>query len=104
MGFRQWMMLTGSVRPQDVDELRAEIEELRRRSKQDLHGEVNDAMIHSLVSENRELALYVSTIFRVLVFRNIISRAELAKLIDAVDEEDGRKDGRYDGNIKDSVP
>jgi hypothetical protein len=100
MGYLRMLLLGNLGQQMDIEEQREQIDELRQRMKRNLHGEVNDALIQSLASENKELALYIATIFRVLVAKNIISPSELTGLIDAVDKEDGRQDGRYEGDVK----
>jgi len=58
-----------------------------------------DRKINALVAENAELKLYLASIIRLLTAKGVVSDEELRAMVDAVDAEDGRSDGRLDGAI-----
>jgi hypothetical protein len=62
----------------DTDPIRAQLDELR--------------------AANGELRLYVATLFRVLETKGIIGRDDLAKLVEQIDQADGRRDNALDGD------
>jgi hypothetical protein len=71
--------LKNSPRPTDADPLRAEIASLRLA--------------------NSELKLYVATLFRILLLKGVIGRDELVKLVEQIDQEDGRSNKAFEGDI-----
>src|SRR4051794_25594398 len=80
-----------------IAELRSDVDKLKRQQSRD--PDPLRQGIHELRQANGELKLYVATLFRILEMKGIIAREELVRLIDQVDEEDGRKDKSYDGEV-----
>jgi hypothetical protein len=54
-------------------------------------------VISQLHEENAELKLYVAVLARMLITKGICSVQELSALLDSVDREDGRPDGKLTG-------
>lgn len=52
-----------------------------------------------LQAENDELRLYLAAIVRLLTSKGIVSREELQRVVDVIDAEDGKQDGRYRGSV-----
>ena len=50
--------------------------------------------------ENDELRLYLVAVVRLLISKGIVSGEEMRKLVDAIDAEDGMRDGRYKGKLE----
>jgi hypothetical protein len=78
---------------EDIDRLRREID---GAYKKDLS---QDQRIDALQAENGELKLYLVAVLRLLTAKGAISTEELTAMVHAVDVEDGKQDGKYDGNI-----
>jgi hypothetical protein len=45
------------------------------------------------------MKLYVAAISRLLVSKGVITVGEVASFVDAVDSDDGRKNGRFNGRL-----
>jgi len=86
---------------QDVEEgvakLRFELN-TRRRVQQDVDRDQDERMAE-LVSENAELKLYLATLARLLIAKQVVTREEFSRFVDIIDRSDGVADGRYDGEI-----
>jgi hypothetical protein len=79
-----------------IAELRSEVGKLKRQQPRDADPLRQE--LHELRRANGELKLYVATLFRILEMKGIIAREELARLVDQIDEEDGRRDNSYSGD------
>jgi hypothetical protein len=79
-----------------IARLRSEVDKLKREQPLDVDP-LRQAM-HELRQTNGELKLYVATLFRILEMKGIIAREDLARLVDQIDEEDGRRDNSYSGD------
>lgn len=98
MGWGRYFLLGDLGQQLDLADQRNEIASLRdelRRSR--AHGAVGDTA--QLQAENDELRLYLAAIVRLLTSKGIISREELRQVVDLVDAEDGRHDGKYTGRV-----
>ena len=73
----------------EAADARAELQALRRSG-----GGANDVDVERLQHALEELALATKTLQRMLVQKGVCSPGELEALIDRVDREDGRADGR----------
>jgi hypothetical protein len=52
-----------------------------------------------LSAENSELKLYLASTVRLLVAKNVITSAELAQLVESLDQADGKIDKRFTGEV-----
>ena len=73
---------------------RAEIAQLRREAAAAESGQDDLVDIDQLEDVLGELALSIKTLQRVMVQKNLVSKAEFAAILKAVDIEDGVEDGR----------
>ncbi len=64
----------------------------RRRLREDV-----DARVKALEDDLGEMALFVRTLYRVLVEKGSIDRAAFLEAMKAVDASDGAADGKYTG-------
>jgi len=78
----------------EIDSLRAELQ----RSRASAGGGAAD--IARLQAENDELRLYLAAVVRLLISKGVVSREEMKQVVDAVDAEDGVRDGRYKGKVE----
>lgn len=98
MGWGRYLLLGDLGQQLDLADQRDEIENLRdelRRSRARSPG--ND--MGQLQAENDELRLYLAAIVRLLTSKGIVSREELQRVVDVIDAEDGKQDGRYRGSV-----
>jgi hypothetical protein len=84
----------------DLVEHIAEIKILQQRLNKTAkcQASVGDEL-RRLIAENNELKLYVATIFRLLLDKEIINLEEVEALVSAIDREDGAEDGRRKGPV-----
>jgi len=86
----------------DIEDQKREIEDLRRRMHSDAraHAPADLARrVAELEKENDELRLYLASLVRYLGNKGVLQKDEFARLVEAVDAEDGKADGRYGGEI-----
>lgn len=98
MGWGRYLLLGDLGQQLDLADQRTEIENLRdelRRSR----AQSPEGSVAQLQAENDELRLYLSALTRLLISKGIVSREELRKVVDIIDEEDGKRDGRYKGSV-----
>ncbi len=101
MGWGRFLLLGNLGQQLDIQDQNQEIQNLRRElvmSRASAGGGKED--FERLQAENDELRLYLAAVVQLLVSKGVISRDELRRVVDAVDAEDGEKDGRYNGPLK----
>ena len=82
-----------------ISALNQEVARLKQAARASSASDAIQAQLDELRATNGELRLYVAVLFRVLKLKGIIEREELAKLIEQIDDEDGRRDKAYAGDI-----
>lgn len=87
------MLLLGNVGQQlDIGDLNREIGAMRSAVSQNVDVDREQARcLERLAAENRELKLYLATVVRLLVAKGVLSPAEVATAVDAVEPETQRK-------------
>jgi hypothetical protein len=60
---------------------------------------VEQAFEH-LQAENDELRLYLTAIVRLLISKGVVTNDEMRRVVDAIDAEDGTRDGKYKGRVE----
>lgn len=101
MGWGRFLLLGDLGQQLDLADQKSEIENLRnelRGSRAAGHGDAG--AIERLQAENDEMRLYVAAIVRLLISKGIVSREEMRQVVDAVDAEDGTRDGGYRGKME----
>jgi len=84
----------------DIEDTERDVSHLKREIAGAFQKDMSqDRKINALVAENAELKLYLASIIRLLTAKGVVSDEELRAMVDAVDAEDGRSDGRLDGAI-----
>lgn len=84
----------------DIADVESEVQRIRRDLRTAGNTDsVQDEQIEILVRENAELKLYLSAVVRLLLQKEVVSRAELETIVKELDAEDGEVDGKYDGPI-----
>ena len=100
MGWGRTLLLGDIGNRMDIADTEDEI----RRIKRELGGGYNkdlsqDTKIKALEAENMELKLYLSSVIRILVNKNVLTHEELNTMVGLIDAEDGNVDGKYNGPI-----
>ena len=98
MGWGRYLLLGDLGQQLDLADQRDEIESLRDELRRNRAGSQTGDLAR-LQAENDELRLYLAAIVRLLTSKGVIRKEELQKVVDAIDTEDGRRDGRYEGNL-----
>jgi hypothetical protein len=100
MGWGQMILLDDIGQQHDLAEHIAEIGVLRQRlNKASMRQASSADELRRLTVENNELKLYVSTIFRLLLDKEIFTLDEIEAVVREVDCEDGVEDGRRKGPV-----
>ena len=95
------MFLLGNVGQQlDISDLAHDLQrviaEINRQEGVDEHLKRS---FERIARENHELRLYMAATTRLLVAKGLVTPAELADMVNAVDGSDGQTDGRYTGGL-----
>jgi hypothetical protein len=101
MGWGRYFLLGNLGQQLDLQDQKSEIDNLRdelQRSRAYSGGSVAD--IRQLQAENDELRLYLAAVVRLLISKGVVSREEMKQVVDAVDAEDGVRDGKYKGKVE----
>ena len=100
MGWGRWLLLGDLGQQWDLEDQQSELNELRSRlrAKRRSMQAITD-QLEELQRENEELKLYLAAMIRLMTAKGIASKEEIFALVDAIDEGDGMKDGRYTGKI-----
>lgn len=96
------MLLLGDIGQQlDIEEQKEEIKALRARLTSVSPGATASTRqkLARLEEENDRLRLYLATLIRYLIGKQVVDREEFGKLVDAVDIEDGSPNGGYKGKL-----
>ena len=100
MGWGRTLFLGDIGNRLDIEDTERDIGSLKREIRGAFHTDMSqDKKIYTLISENAELKLYLASVIRLLVTKDMISPEELAAVVAKVDAEDGSVDGQYDGEI-----
>ncbi|HEY1375772.1 MAG TPA: hypothetical protein VGF55_03225 [Gemmataceae bacterium] len=90
-----WM----SSQNRKVADLRREVDRLKESARSAAGADPGRAEPEQLRAAVGELRLCVAVLFRVLVTKGVIGRDDLAKLVEQVDDEDGRRDKSHAGPV-----
>ena len=100
MGWGRTLFLGDIGNRLDIEDTERDIGSLKREIRGAFHKDMSqDKKIDTLISENAELKLYLASVIRLLVTKDMISPEELAAVVEKVDAEDGSVDGQYDGEL-----
>ncbi len=96
MGWGRWFLLGDFGQQLDLSDYQRELQELRSQVRMKVRDTDSiDDRVKELQRENDELKLYVAAMLRLLTTKGIATKNEISALVDAIDESDGVKDGRY---------
>ena len=100
MGWGRTLLLGDIGNRLDIEDTERAIGSLKQRLSAAVRKDMTqDEFLHDLRRENAELKLYLASVIRMLVSKGMITEEELSAVVDAVDAEDGRLDGRYEGTV-----
>jgi hypothetical protein len=101
MGWGRYLLLGDLGQQLDLADQKAEIDQMReemRRSRSSDSGA--SGLLEHVQAENDELRLYLAAVIRILISKRIVTKEEMARIIDAVDASDGTADGRFTGDLR----
>jgi hypothetical protein len=101
MGWGKLFFVGEVLQQLDMANQKREIANLRdelQKNRGSSGGAAGD--LASLQAENDELRLYLAAVVRLLISKGIISQEEMKQVVDAVDAEDGVRDGKYKGRVE----
>jgi ATP-dependent exoDNAse (exonuclease V) beta subunit len=100
MGWGKWLLLGDLGQQLDLSAQQEEIEHLKKQleSRSSASATIKQRL-KDLERENDEMKLYLATIFRLLVSKNLASAEEIKALVSAIDREDGTEDLRHEGQV-----
>jgi hypothetical protein len=100
MGWGRTLFLGDIGNRLDIDDVEREVSDLKRAITGEYQRDMSqDQKIAKLIEENAEIKLYLAALIRLLTAKGSISKQDLQSIVAAVDAEDGRQDGKYDGKI-----
>ena len=100
MGWGRFLLLGDLGQQFDLDDQKAEIEQLRNELNQRRNSSLDSpGQIRMLQNENDELRLYLAALVRILVSKGVITPEQLKQVVETIDTEDGSSDGKHAGKI-----
>lgn len=102
MGWGRMLLLGDLGQQLDLHDQKQEIDSLRRElrsasASRATHG--LDQRVAQLERENDELRLYLAALIRHLTAKGVVNAIDLRGIVRAIDAEDGKVDGSYEGEI-----
>jgi hypothetical protein len=101
MGWGRYFFLGDLGQQFDLEDQKSEIENLRIEMSQNRYSSQNvEQAFEHLQAENDELRLYLTAIVRLLISKGVVTNDEMRRVVDAIDAEDGTRDGKYKGRVE----
>ena len=94
MGWGRMLLLGNWGQQMDIEDQREELERLRQNMASSIRGGVDAPHLRKDLDETR---LYTVALMRLLVTKGVLSNDEVRAMVDAIDREDGKADGRASG-------
>lgn len=100
MGWGRTLLLGDMGNRLDISDCEADIRVLKE-SLMAIHQEENevDSELHALQMENNELKLYIASLMRLLISKNVLTKEEIQGMVDIIDGEDGAMDRKARGDL-----
>ncbi|MFC1764929.1 hypothetical protein ACFL6U_23015 [Planctomycetota bacterium] len=100
MGWGRTLFLGDIGNRLDIEDTEHDIHQLKQKLARTQNKDAaHEQLIKELIVEQAQMKLYLASIARLLLAKGHISREELEAMVDAIDAEDGRTDGLYQGKI-----
>lgn len=100
MGWGRTLLLGDMGNRLDISDCEADIRVLKE-SLMAIHQEENevDSELHAVQMENNELKLYIASLMRLLISKNVLTKEEIQGMVDIIDGEDGAMDRKARGDL-----
>jgi len=100
MGWGRTLLLGDIGNRLDIEDTENDIAHLKHQLATAFHKDMTqDQKLDALVNENAELKLYLASLIRLLLTKNLLAREELETMVATLDAEDGHADGRHQSPI-----
>jgi len=100
MGWGRTLFLGDIGNRLDIEDTERDIAALKRKiQRRHQSDQSQDKAIQRLEAENEELKLYLTSLVRLLMRKDVLSKEELETMVAVIDAEDGRQDGKSSGAI-----
>jgi hypothetical protein len=100
MGWGRTLLLGDIGNRLDIKDTENDIARLKRQISGSFRKDMSqDRKLDALAAENAELKLYLAATIRLLTAKDIVTVKELKAMVDAIDAEDGRKGGKFSGEM-----
>ena len=100
MGWGRTILLGDIGNRLDIADCEKMLEELYREgTRKNRQNESQDQRIAALEKENGELMLYLAVLARLLISKDVFTAEEFRRLVEVIDNEDGKADGQYEGDL-----
>jgi hypothetical protein len=100
MGWGRTLLLGDIGNRMDIEDTERDVKNLQSQlNRVKRNDNSQEKLIENLVAENSELKLYLASIIRLLVKKDIVSTQEIETMVKILDIEDGKKDDSYDGKL-----
>lgn len=100
MGWGRTLLLGDIGNRLDIEDTECDIADLKHQLAGAFRKDMTqDQKIDALVNENAELKLYLASLIRLLLAKNLLTRRELESMVATLDAEDGQPDGRHQGPL-----
>jgi hypothetical protein len=88
MGWGRTLLLGDIGAQLNIDDVEAEVEQVRQHleMQEDKYGSQDQAIVQ-LQRQNHELKIYIATLVRLLVAKNVVTNQELSKFVNLLDPE-----------------
>lgn len=100
MGWGRMLLLGDLGQQLDIRDTQRVLGQMADQLRQGQHFDRDVARnVNELSRENAELKLYVAALAHLLVAKGVVTRAELAEVVNIIDRSDGKADGGLTGKI-----
>ena len=100
MGWGRTLLLGDVGNRLDIGDCEDKIAELyREAARKNRKNTSQDAAIAQLEFENEQLKLYMASLVRILVSKDVFTNDEFKRFVDIIDGEDGVRDGRTSSTV-----
>ena len=100
MGWGRTFLLGDIGNRLDISDCEADVRVLKESLMQIHHeGQTVDSELMAVQRENDHLKLYLAAITRLLIRKGVLDKAEIEKMVDIIDAEDGAMDEKIRGDM-----
>lgn len=100
MGWGRTLLLGDFGNRMDIGDCENQIAELyREAARKNNINDAQDTSLESLARENDQLKLYLASLVRLCIAKEVFTADEFRGFVDIIDDEDGVRDGRAGGGM-----